>query len=392
MVSAKNIWDFFSLVSDRDQFQLGTLSHLINARASGYCDLPSFPGVAPDPSVRNLKEESPSTKKAPAWIKPAKSKEKKSFYSDDEEETSSEGESESDSGSDSESESGEESSDSSSSGSDSEEEDDSSEETEDETESKKTKRRDERKNETTSSRGSSSSSSSLVSEDDSSASDSEDDSGKASTPKPAEKEHPPPQKSNLDLLLDLDTVPLSIETPVLTPSLGGLLTPTVPQADAPSPPPGSSVKRASPAFVPTATAEVLNRLSGNGLSVHVRFTRSVHLYSPSMTSLELTFRNNGAEELRDVCVGSKRLSAGMAMHDFALMPAIAPGASLHGTIGVDFNDSITPANFDIVAAGTSFPVSITPSIGELIHPVTMSEADFNHHQVIPLFVRLSWRQ
>ena len=37
---------------DRDQFQLGSLSHMINAKAIGYIELPDFPEEAPDPSAR----------------------------------------------------------------------------------------------------------------------------------------------------------------------------------------------------------------------------------------------------------------------------------------------------------------------------------------------------
>uniref|UniRef100_A0AAQ5ZLT3 AP-3 complex subunit beta n=1 Tax=Amphiprion ocellaris TaxID=80972 RepID=A0AAQ5ZLT3_AMPOC len=39
---------------DRDHFQLGSLSHLLNAKAGGYQELPDWPEAAPDPSVRNV--------------------------------------------------------------------------------------------------------------------------------------------------------------------------------------------------------------------------------------------------------------------------------------------------------------------------------------------------
>ncbi|KAH0619941.1 hypothetical protein JD844_014386 [Phrynosoma platyrhinos] len=42
----------------RDHFQLGSLSHLLNAKAVGYQELPDWPSEAPDPSVRNVEEES----------------------------------------------------------------------------------------------------------------------------------------------------------------------------------------------------------------------------------------------------------------------------------------------------------------------------------------------
>lgn len=45
---------FFGGGIDRDHFQLGSLSHLLNAKAGGYQELPDWPEAAPDPSVRNV--------------------------------------------------------------------------------------------------------------------------------------------------------------------------------------------------------------------------------------------------------------------------------------------------------------------------------------------------
>lgn len=45
---------FYLFFVDRDHFQLGSLSHLLNAKAGGYQELPDWPEVAPDPSVRNV--------------------------------------------------------------------------------------------------------------------------------------------------------------------------------------------------------------------------------------------------------------------------------------------------------------------------------------------------
>lgn len=42
------------LLSDRERFQLGTLSHSLNSKATGYLELSDWPAVAPDPSVRNV--------------------------------------------------------------------------------------------------------------------------------------------------------------------------------------------------------------------------------------------------------------------------------------------------------------------------------------------------
>jgi AP-3 complex subunit beta len=66
---------------DREQFQLGSLSHYINARANGYHDLPAFPDEPSDSSVRDVEPivpvEETRTKKQHI-VK------KRSFYSESE--------------------------------------------------------------------------------------------------------------------------------------------------------------------------------------------------------------------------------------------------------------------------------------------------------------------
>ncbi|KAL8203756.1 UNVERIFIED_CONTAM: hypothetical protein K2H54_060733 [Gekko kuhli] len=72
---------------DREHFQLGTLSHTLNMKASGYLELSNWPDVAPDPSVRNV-EVIESTKEWTSILGKAK-KEKpiEKFYSESEEES-----------------------------------------------------------------------------------------------------------------------------------------------------------------------------------------------------------------------------------------------------------------------------------------------------------------
>uniref|UniRef100_A0A3Q4FZF9 Adaptor related protein complex 3 subunit beta 1 n=1 Tax=Neolamprologus brichardi TaxID=32507 RepID=A0A3Q4FZF9_NEOBR len=69
-----------SAFKDRDRYQLGTLSHSLNLKATGYQELPDWPAVAPDQSVRNVEISAPIVGKT----KQPKSDDK--FYSDDEDE------------------------------------------------------------------------------------------------------------------------------------------------------------------------------------------------------------------------------------------------------------------------------------------------------------------
>lgn len=88
-------------------------------------------------------------------------------------------------------------------------------------------------------------------------------------------------------------------TPIMTPSLGGFLTPIN------APTMSSGVTEVSASYIPTKTFELLNKISGKGLKVDFRFTRSQHLVSSAMTSIEMTFTNESGDEIKDIRVGSK---------------------------------------------------------------------------------------
>nr|CAD7410022.1 unnamed protein product [Timema poppensis] len=133
----------------------------------------------------------------------------------------------------------------------------------------------------------------------------------------------------------------------------------------------------SASYIPLVPTELVNKMAGGGLSVSSRFTRSPHLFSPAMVSIELTFTNSGADDITDIRVGSKNLSPGMSMHDFAPVSILPIGATLPGTIGVDFNDSTHPLSFEIVLGDErNCRVILKPPVGELVRPVIMPEALF----------------
>lgn len=75
-------------ILDREQFQLGSLSHFLNQRCRRYRDLPQFPQIAPDPSMRNTNqlEEINNDMRVIDEIENDESEED-DFYSDDEEQS-----------------------------------------------------------------------------------------------------------------------------------------------------------------------------------------------------------------------------------------------------------------------------------------------------------------
>ncbi|NWZ90102.1 AP3B2 protein, partial [Nesospiza acunhae] len=365
-----------SSFKDRDHFQLGSLSHLLNAKAVGYQELPDWPDEAPDPSVRNVE--------VPEWTKctsreKRKEKVEKPFYSD------SEGESGPTESADSEPESGsEENGSSSSSGSSSsgseeedeeEEEDDSgdhpSEEEEEEEGAKKAKKKapQGRKDRAeTSSEASTSESSSSGS-----------DSGSEAEAK--QRKAPPSSKASSKeiSLLDLDDftpppsqpIPSSsiISTSLVT-DLEGLtltdtsLTPTL----------------LSPAFSAVKTYELLHRMAGEGLAVEYCFSRRPFPGDPHMVAVQIQISNNTDTEVKNLRVNEPKPLSGMRIQEFPEIEHLAPGDTATVVMGIDFCDSTQAANFQLCTHTRQFYVSIQPPVGELMAPVFMSENEFKKEQ------------
>ncbi|NP_001397681.1 AP-3 complex subunit beta-1 isoform 3 [Homo sapiens] len=230
---------------DRDHFQLGTLSHTLNIKATGYLELSNWPEVAPDPSVRNVEV----IELAKEWTPAGKAKQEnsaKKFYSESEEEEDS-----SDSSSDSESESGSESGEQGESGEEGDSNEDSSEDSSSEQDSesgresglenKRTAKRNskakgksdsedgEKENEKSKTSDSSNDESSSI-EDSSSDSESESEPESESESRRVTKEKEKKTKQDRTpltkdvSLLDLDdfnpvSTPVALPTPALSPSL-----------------------------------------------------------------------------------------------------------------------------------------------------------------------------
>ncbi|XP_043090275.1 AP-3 complex subunit beta-1 isoform X1 [Puntigrus tetrazona] len=395
-----------SAFKDRDRFQLGTLSHTLNSQANGYLELSDWPAVAPDQSVRNVEVAEPVKEAgAPALGKSKPSKSAEKFYSDsEEEEEEEEGSSSEDSSNSSseESESEENSDDSDKSSSSQSEKSSSESDSEKKKKTLKNKKLQQQKpdskdrkqkngnavkggSRSESESGSESSSSESSSESGSESGselDSDSDSGtdqkKNTKSKPAQSKTVAKQVEKKEVsLLDLDDFsPAAVTTPkssILSPSLlsdlqGLSISPTA-----------SALQTSSPVFVPETSHELLHRMTGKGLSAQYRFTRQPCIYGNSMVSLQLTLSNSSDQALENIHI-SEKTSTGQNIHRFNAIERLEPQASVTVSMGVDFNDSTQAANFQLCTKEDEFSVSIQPAVGELLLPVTMSEADFTKEQ------------
>ncbi|XP_064032555.1 AP-3 complex subunit beta-1 isoform X1 [Pogoniulus pusillus] len=386
---------------DRDHFQLGTLSHTLNSRATGYLELSDWPEVAPDPSVRNV-DVAESAKEWTGILGKMKKEKTEKFYSESEEEedeSASTSASESESSSESEKEDKEEGkSDESSGSSSSTEESSDSESDNKESTTKKTRRaaaesdaqdikkkakRTSKKRCTSSSSDTESSSSEESSSDSKSESDSKSDSGKSESATSNKKEEKPVQHKkapNKDVfLLDLDdfcpvTTAMAVPTaavlsPSLTADLEGLSLSS-----------SSIIDVTSPVSVPTKTHELLHRMSGKGLAAHYHFSRQSGIFGDHMVSVKVTIENTTDQKIENIHIEEKKLPPGMRMHEFTPIECLEPAGSITVSMGIDFCDSTQMASFQLCTKDDRFNVSIQPPVGELLLPVTMSEKDFKKEQ------------
>nr|KAF6439724.1 adaptor related protein complex 3 subunit beta 1 [Rousettus aegyptiacus] len=378
---------------DRDHFQLGTLSHTLNNKATGYLELSNWPEVAPDPSVRNVEV----IELAKEWTPTGKAKKEnpaKKFYSESEDEEDS-----SDSSSDSESESasvsGEQdeegdSSDDSSEDSSSESESESGSESEVETRRDKNSKTqgkgdsedEEKENEKSETSDSSNEESSSIEE---SSSDSELESENELESRKVTKEKEKRTKQDRKpvtkdvSLLDLDdfnpvSTPVALPMPAFSPSLiadlEGLNLSTS----------SSVISVSAPVFVPTKTHVLLHRMSGKGLAAHYFFPRQPCIFGDKMVSVQITLSNTTDRKIENIHIGEKKLPTGMQMHVFHPIESLEPEGSITVSMGIDFCDSTQTASFQLCTKDDCFNVNIQPPVGELLLPVAISEKDFKKEQ------------
>lgn len=72
------------MFTDREEYQMGSLSHYINCRAIGYQDLPQFPDSPTDSSVRCVAVPEEQEKPIKQKSERTTTNKKKTFYSDSE--------------------------------------------------------------------------------------------------------------------------------------------------------------------------------------------------------------------------------------------------------------------------------------------------------------------
>uniref|UniRef100_A0A674PRU7 AP-3 complex subunit beta n=1 Tax=Takifugu rubripes TaxID=31033 RepID=A0A674PRU7_TAKRU len=135
----------------------------------------------------------------------------------------------------------------------------------------------------------------------------------------------------------------------------------------------------TPSFGPMTTHELLHHMTGKGLSAKYQFPRQPCLYQPSMVAVQVILSNNSDHCLEKIHIGETS-PASLSIHCFNTIERLEPEASVMVSMGIDFSDSTQAANFQLCTKEDQFSVSIQPAVGELLMPRTMSEQDFCKEQ------------
>ncbi|XP_060770381.1 AP-3 complex subunit beta-2 isoform X3 [Neoarius graeffei] len=422
---------------DRDHFQLGSLSHLLNTKTGGYQELPDWPESAPDPSVRNVEvkdsqEEVIDTsegrigllgdwREVPEWTKCTSRKERKEkkvekpFYSDSEGESGPTESADSETNTTSESESASEES---GSGSESEESNEESESDEDEKDGEEEKTKKKKKVDKSKSKKPESTESDQSSGEEQkrgrkggkeqkrlSESESEEDSESESSESESESEEesdsdmdtrkkktsaskpPPPKQTRKESkkeskemsLLDLDDFDPT-PSPQVTPVNNFLSSSLVADLE--------GLSLTDTVLAPTTIApsgsmrmyELLHRITGEGLGVEYCFSRQPFSPDPNMVAVQIQFTNNTSSETKNLHIEEPKLQSGMRIKEFNEIEVLPAGESITVVMGIDFCDSTQTANFQLCTHTRKFFVSIQPPVGELMTPAFLTENEFKKEQ------------
>uniref|UniRef100_A0A3B5QCE5 AP-3 complex subunit beta n=1 Tax=Xiphophorus maculatus TaxID=8083 RepID=A0A3B5QCE5_XIPMA len=339
---------------DRDHFQLGSLSHLLNAKAGGYQELPDWPESAPDPSVRNV--EVKESVRAVGTVTYRNTGAPRGPQQ-------TEGSEESDSASGSESGSGSEGS-----GSASESEESGevsvSEEEEGEEEEKKTKKRELKK---------------AVQESERSPTHFEGFINLLFSRGFLFSVRFPSLNVDFYLFLPVEPAPSPQVTPVnnllsnsLVTDLEGLSLSEAVLSPA--------VSRNASVFLALKSYELLHRITGEGLSVEYCFSRQPFSPDANMVAVQMQFTNSSTSDTKNLHMEDVKLQSGMRVKDFPEIESLPAGETATAVMGIDFCDSTQAANFQLCTHTRKFFVSIQPPVGELMRPVFLTENEFKKEQ------------
>uniref|UniRef100_A0A4W6CBG2 AP-3 complex subunit beta n=1 Tax=Lates calcarifer TaxID=8187 RepID=A0A4W6CBG2_LATCA len=126
--------------------------------------------------------------------------------------------------------------------------------------------------------------------------------------------------------------------------------------------------------------ELLHRITGEGLSVEYCFSRQPFSPDGNMVAVQMQFTNNATSDTKNLHMEDVKLQSGMRVKEFPEIELLPAGETATAVMGIDFCDSTQAANFQLCTHTRKFFVSIQPPVGELMRPVFLTENEFKKEQ------------
>uniref|UniRef100_A0A158R5Y3 AP-3 complex subunit beta n=1 Tax=Syphacia muris TaxID=451379 RepID=A0A158R5Y3_9BILA len=339
---------------DREQFQLGTLSHFLNQRCNRYIDLPNFPEVAPDPSLRRDSEKQSDVVTTGLLHGDGNENVDGSFYSGDSfEEHEEEGEENDDSNECEDEEEEEDGTDNDDDGEEDESDDDSGDDEEEEEEEDEEDERESRNGTRSDDENDGEAEDAIKnSKRDDGSNSLEGYSGKV-IEDCSSKQNSTVSK-NLDLLLDLNFECIPIST-------------------------ASSYATTSARFVDDKFKLLLSHATWTvGVSVQARFLREPSEYSSQMTTVMLRFVNMSGTTSPELIATPLNAAATPTSGKF-IIHSLEPKQVHTERIHVDFGDSKKASEWQLSSAvvnSVENKFEVEAPMGEQLEPIVMNEEKF----------------
>ncbi|KRY50475.1 AP-3 complex subunit beta-2, partial [Trichinella britovi] len=356
---------------DREQFQLGTLSHLLNQRCSGYNPLPPFADTPPDGSVRDVDEPVLPSQEFDRLERLRRTSEKSEFFkasickNEDSEDSDDEGEDDTSDDDDDDDDD------------EDEDEDEDNEDEEDESTSDGERFSD--------------------SDDELSAADEQPEtvvkipvraggSKLTSSSDISKKKSSSMAAAKVDLLIDIDDFSGSGKSaPPVMSTVPVVCSTTSAVFNAPKQHGNPSLNQqyyitVGASFISEQSREVLNKVAGHGVSVSYRFTRMPNLFSSTMCTVELSLHNQGTTTVEKIVLDDST-SSKVIIRGLKALENLVAGEKTVLNIGVDAKDSTHPVSFDMQI--DHFPpttVTFIVPVGEQLQPIKLDMDEFQRLQ------------
>jgi len=124
---------------------------------------------------------------------------------------------------------------------------------------------------------------------------------------------------------------------------------------------------------------LLKSVVGGGLSIEYSYLRSPSMHGATVNTLQLWFKNVLQKPINDIALG-KQITEGIQLIPFGDISSIQAGETVESQMSVQFTSVTTPIKFEINTQNGNYPVTLNPSVGELVRASTLSPTEFSEQE------------